>query len=145
MKPFHESLPICGKRVPTYVTRNFFFADNNSKWESYVKNQSLAWKNEVKQWLSNKQYPILIVGYENLQRNTHKELKKMLDFLGRPYTEDDILCAVKSSEDFHRKHTKKDVHPYSPELQKFVRNEIEQVDAALLIHNISLYLNKSLQ
>ena len=104
-----------------------------------MKTKSVVWKNVVKKWLNCKLYPILIVGYENLQKNTSKELKKMLDFLGHPYTDDDILCAVKSSGDFHRKHAKKNIHPYSPELQKFVLNEIKQVDAALLTHNISLY------
>ena len=123
----------------SYKVFFFIIIDNNSKWVSYVKTKSVAWKKEVKEWLNSKQYPILIVGYENLQRNTSKELKKILDFLGHPYTDDDILCAVKSSEDFHRKHVKKNVHPYSPELQKFVLNEIKQVNAALLTHNISLY------
>lgn len=64
----------------------------------------------------------------------------MLDFLEYPYSEDDVLCAVKNSgETFHRKHTRKEVHPYSTELQNFVLNEIKQVDTALLKQNISLY------
>ena len=92
------------------------------------------------QWLNYKTVPVLIVGYENLHSNTYSELKRMLDFLGYLYSEDDLLCAVKSSgETFHRSHTRKDLHPYSPELQKFVLNEIKQVNAALLKHGISLY------
>ena len=105
-----------------------------------MKAQSQAWKSEVMQWLNYRQYPILFIGYENLRRDTFNEMKKILDFLGHPYSKDDILCAVKnSSESFHRKHTRKDLHPYSPELQKFVLNEIKQVDVGLLKHNISLY------
>ena len=104
-----------------------------------MKQGSIAWKNEVKLWLTSKEFPILIVGYENLRKNTYAELKRMLDFLKHPYSENDILCAIKgSSEVFHRKHTRKDLHPYSPALQKFVLNQIKLIDAALLKHNISL-------
>ena len=81
-----------------------------------------------------------IVGYENLKKDTYTELKKMLDFLGYPYSEGDVLCAVKSSsETFHRNHTKKELHPFSLQVKKFVLNEIQQVNAALLKHNISLH------
>ena len=92
------------------------------------------------QWLNYKQVPVHIVGYSNLKKNTYTELKKMLDFLGYSYTEDDLLCTIKSSgETFHRNHTRKNLQPFSPELEKFVLNEIKQVDAGLLKHNISLY------
>ena len=64
----------------------------------------------------------------------------MLNFIGYPYSEGDLLCAVKSSEAFHRNHTKK-IHqnPYSQSLQGFVLDQIKDIDADLLKHNISLY------
>ena len=83
---------------------------------------------------------MLIVECENLMSNTYAELKRMLDFIGYPYSEDDILCTVKSTgEGFHRKHTKKHYNPFSPKLQEFVLNKIKEIDASLLKHNISLY------
>lgn len=88
-------------------------------------------------WLSVAQFPVLVVGYENLKNNTYAELKRMLDFVEYPYSEDNVLCAVKSSEAFHRKH-KKDLHVYSPELQQMVINYIKTVNEMLLKHNISL-------
>ena len=92
------------------------------------------------QWLNYKQFPVLIVGYENLKKDTYTELKRMLDFIGHPYFEEDVLCTIKnSSEAFHRNHTRRNVRIYSQELQQFVLNEIKQVDATLLKHNISLY------
>ena len=71
----------------------------------------------------------------------YTELKRILDFIGYPYSEDDLLCAVKSSgEGFHRSHTKKySINPYSPELQEFVLNQIKTLNAKLLEHNISFY------
>ena len=68
--------------------------------------------------------------------NTYAELKRMLDFIGYPYSENDILCTVKSSgEGFHRKHTKKHYNPFSPKLQEFVLDKIKEIDASLLKHN----------
>ena len=79
------------------------------------------------------------MGYENLMKDTYTELKKMLDFIGYPYSEGDIFCAVQNSgETFHRSHIKKDVHPYSLELQKFILKRIKGISPDLLKHNISL-------
>ena len=74
-------------------------------------------------------------------KDKYTELKRMLDFTEYPYSEDDLLCTIKSSgEGFHRNHSKKHlVNPYSPELQEFVLNQIKTVDAKLLEHGISLY------
>ena len=74
-------------------------------------------------------------------KDRYTELKRMLDFIGYPYSEDDLLCTVKSSgESFHRNHTKKYfVNPYSSELQEFVLNQIKKIDANLQEHNISLH------
>ena len=91
-------------------------------------------------WLSFSQVPVLIVGYENMKKDSYTEIKKMLDFIGFPYTENEILCAVKSSgETFHRNHTRKYGHPYSQELQNYVLDVIREVDTRLLKHNISYH------
>ena len=74
-------------------------------------------------------------------KDRYTELKRMLNFIEYPYSEDDLLCTVKSSgEGFHRNHTKKYlINPYSPELQEFVLSQIKKIDANLQEHNISLY------
>jgi len=74
-------------------------------------------------------------------KDTYTELKRILDFIGYSYSENDVLCTIKNSDrGFHRNHTSKQhVNPYSPELQEFVLNEIKDIDASLLKHNISLY------
>lgn len=125
------------------VAVNYFmtcFLANDSGWEPKVKRASNKWKRIVRQWLNVKDFPVLIVGYENLINNTYVELKRMLDFVGHPYTEESVFCTIKKSgEVFHRNHTKKQENPYSPELQKFVLDQIKEIDASLLEHNISLY------
>ena len=109
-------------------------------WKSRIKSQSRLWRSHVKKWLRFNSYPVLVVGYENLVKDTYTELKRMLDFIGYPYSEGDISCAVQNaSETFHRSHTKKDVHPFPPELQDFILKKIKGVNPCLLKHNISLY------
>ena len=102
--------------------------------------RSDRWANYVKGWLNVKEIPVLVVGYENLVKDTYTELKRMLNFIGYPYSEDDVLCSVKSSgESFHRNHKKRLINPYSPELQEYVLGQIKTIDARLLEHDISLY------
>ena len=82
----------------------------------------------------------MIVGYENLMKDTYTELKRMLDFIEYPYTDEGVKCTIqKSHEDFHRQHTKKHSNPYSPNLQKYVLSRIKEVNDDLLKHNISIY------
>ena len=130
----------CNNCVCCYVLADYFaLLENNPAWESWVKKESDKWKNQVKQWLDYKKVPVLIAGYDNLMNDTYSELKKMLDFIGHPYTEDDIKCAVNSpAEAFHRNHTKKHPNLYPPDLQKYVLRSIKEIDADLLKHNISI-------
>ena len=114
------------------------FVVNNSAWNRLVKQKFQGWKAHVTQWVMVTKTPVLIVGFENLKNDTYTELKRMLDFLGYPYSEDSILCAFKSSsENFHRKHAK-DSHTFSPELQQSMINDMQEINANLLKHNISL-------
>ena len=91
-------------------------------------------------WLNYKEVPVLIVGYENLVKDTYSELKRMLDFIGYPYSDEDVKCTIQNSlEAFHRNHTKKHVNPYSPDQQNYVLNKIKKISDDLLKHNISMY------
>jgi len=105
---------------------------------TYSRKQSRGWEISVQEWLIEKNIPVLMIGYENLMKNTSAELKKMLDFLKHPYTEDDVQCAVNNSSLFHRKHTRT-INPYNPTMEKFVLDEIKKVDKRLQKHNIYLY------
>ena len=127
--------------VHCYILANYLsLLVNDSDWESWVKNESDKWKNQVEKWLHYRKVPVLIAGYDNLMNDTYSELKKILDFIEYPYTEDDIECAVNSpAEAFHRHHTKKYPNLYPPDLQNYVLNRIKEIDADLLKHNISIY------
>ena len=92
----------------------------------------------VAKWLNVTRIPVLIVGFENLKNDTYTELKRMLDFLGYPYSKDNVLCAIKSpSDNFHRKHTNNS-QVFSSALRQSIVNDMKQVNANLLKYNISL-------
>ncbi|XP_065913863.1 sialate:O-sulfotransferase 1-like [Dysidea avara] len=112
---------------------------NNSKWDDAVREDSTAWEKHVATWLGHIQRPTLVVQYEELQRNLDGELKRMLGFLERPYTEDDIQCTVHSTVDgFHRKHTKQ-LNPFTASQTQFILNKLHLVDNILKENNISYH------
>ena len=121
------------------LIKHFVFIAYEEDWNSKVEIFSHKWKRRVTLWLNVIEYPVLFIGYENLVKDTYTELKRMLDFIGYPYSEDDIICAIKSSNAFHRNHTKEQSNIYTPEQQELVTNVIKDVRASLLKHNISIY------
>ena len=115
------------------------FVVNNLAWNRLIKQRFQQWKAHITQWLKVTKVPVLVVGFENLKNDTYTELKRMLDFLGYPYSEDNVLCTIKSpSENFHRKHTK-DSHAFSPALRQSMIDNMQEINANLLKHNISLF------
>jgi len=80
---------------------------------------------------------MLVIKYENLKANLFAELRRILDFLGHDYTENDLKCTVQSNtEQFHRKHTT-DVDPYSTLQKKSIYSQIKIANRLLSQFNIS--------
>jgi len=81
----------------------------------------------VEIWLDG-HIPVIVVRYEDLLRDTKTQLRRMLDFLEFPYTEERLDCVINHQvQTFHRKHSH-NFDPFSPALhQKFsqVMNEAE--------------------
>ena len=99
---------------------------------------SKRWRAHVEQFLASAKTPILVVKYENLLTDLHTELKRMMEFMKFPYTEDDLQCTIKSTiEGFHRKHKGNVTDPYTPELRKLVSTQIQLANRILRLYNIS--------
>jgi len=81
---------------------------DNDQWEITVKKSAKKWLQHVKTWLTARGTSTLVIEYNDLKMDRFGQLKRMLDFIGHPYTDDDILCAAKpsSTDSFHRNHTK---------------------------------------
>ena len=87
--------------------------------------------------MGEKKVPTLVVQYERLSTDLYTELKRMVDFLGVPYTENDLQCTVSSSSDtFHRKHHET-TYPYTKKQRELVLQKIQSVNKILQPYNIS--------
>ena len=109
----------------------------SGQWKRTVTEMSNKWSHHVQECLQMQHAPTLVVKYENLKANFINELRKILDFIGYHYTEDDLKCTLQSNtEQFHRKHTT-DVDPYSPIQKKNILSQIEIANGYLSQYNIS--------
>jgi len=109
--------------------------DVHELWQERVKSMKSGWLRHITACL-HKQFnlPMLVVKYENLKSNLYMELKRMLDFLEVPYTDQDIECTVNSNiESFHRKHHNKFSDPYSPKQRKSILDKVKE--ANLILNN----------
>jgi len=107
-------------------------------WDNAVKIYSSIWQAHIKKFLASLKTPTLVVKYENLITDLHTELKRMMEFLKFPYTEDDLQCTINSTiEGFHRKHNKNITDPYTPDLRKFVMAQINLAKNILHQYNIT--------
>ena len=98
---------------------------------------SKGWTSHIQNFLRSPKTPTLVVKYENLLTDLHTELKRMMEFLKIPYTEEDLQCTINSTiEGFHRKHDKVN-DPYTPEQRKLVQAQINLANGVLRHYNIS--------
>ena len=71
--------------------------------------------------------PILVVKYEDLKSNKIAVVKRMLDFLKVPYSEDELQKRLAEDyKDFHRPHTASDFDPFTAEQRITTRNAIQE-------------------
>ena len=96
-----------------YFEMFFTFITTGKAWNTRVRQSSSAWRVHLEKYLRTTKTPTLVVKYENLLTDLHTELKRMMEFLKFPYTEDDLQCTINSTiEGFHRKH-KNVTDPYA--------------------------------
>lgn len=87
-------------------------------------------------WLLHSQgHPVLVVRFEDLKADAVKEMKRMLNFLKVPYSEDEVLKRMtKDVGTFHRKHHEVFEH-FTHQQRDLVLASIRQVIELLRQHN----------
>jgi len=105
----------------------------SGKWQGKIIEMTNGWlKHILTCLLEQSKVPMLVVKYENLKSNLFMEVKRMLDFLEVPYTDQDIECTVKSNiESFHRQHHDKSFYPYTPEQRQSIIDVIKEANEVL--------------
>ena len=120
----------------THVLPFIFLLDK--RWISKALQLSKKWQQHIQQYLGSKISPTLVVKYEDLITDLYTQLKRMMEFMKFPYTEEDLQCTINSSmERFHRKHRKNMSDPYPAKLKNFVKSQIEMANNVLRAYKIS--------
>ena len=66
--------------IPLVVNHQLLFlVGNNEKWNEFVKEKMLLWEDMMKNKLSRQKQPLLIVTYEDMQKNTSREVTVFLN------------------------------------------------------------------
>ena len=113
------------------------YVGTNPEWDKAVQLKADEWRQHIEQWMQSSELPTLVLCYEEMVTDVYKEIKNMLDFIEYPYTEDDIQCTVKSTnEKFHRKHTRS-FDPYTPEQRDYIMKQVASVNHILKQYNIN--------
>ncbi|XP_068167469.1 sialate:O-sulfotransferase 2-like [Antennarius striatus] len=101
-------------------------------WTVYARNNAVSWRSFALNWLKYGKN-VMVIYYEDLQKNLVPQLRKIVKFLGLKVSEDRLLCvAGQTKGDFKRsKKGKLEYNPYTPEMQAHVNEQIRRVDTAL--------------
>ena len=104
------------------------YSADGEPWDSFLHKYMKYWKKRLKYWVITQDiYPVHVLRYEDLQRDTLGEIRKVLDFLNISY--DSSVLAARLMEDyseFHRQHGKERFEPYSLEQKKLLRSVITE-------------------
>ena len=74
----------------------------NPEWSKFVRHKAQFWYEYFTSWFFTG-HPTLLVYYDDLKANTLKEVKRMLDFLNFPYSDEVVASRLAASFDkFHR-------------------------------------------
>jgi len=114
---------------------------SNVQWDRVLRRYLVKWLNHVKDWLGMNNQPILVIQYEKLKKNLDIELKRMLDFIEHPYTEDDIQCTLQSGmSSFHRNHTEQFDH-YTPSQRQFILQKMQTINKILHKYDVDYLIS----
>ncbi len=69
------------KAIARICDKKFCIAASTKKYNQQVRQKLLSWNLHLKSWTEQKDFPVLIIRYEDMLINPHKEFKKILKFL----------------------------------------------------------------
>ena len=109
--------------------------------------QATMWKKTILGWIvNNMDHPVLVVKYEDLVGNTHREIKRILDYIQVPYYTSRLNDVVNQGySKYKRKHLYEFDH-YTALQRLLIKSVMKSTSSVLsdhgLLHiaNISSYL-----
>ena len=104
--------------------------------DAFLTKYSDRYLKTVTVWLDG-HIPVIVVKYEDLLRDTRTQLRRMLNFLEFPYTEERLDCVINHQvQTFHRKHAH-NFDPFSPALHRKISEVMHQAEPLLNKFNVS--------
>lgn len=114
-------------------------AGTNPGWNNTIYTQMEVWETMINHLLINNtvERPVLLVKYEDLQRDSYQEVERMVNFLNVKFLTDDVNKPLEHNgfHAFHRNHTNSFDH-YTMEQKLYVNSVIGRVAKQLRLHNI---------
>ncbi|XP_053297803.1 WSC domain-containing protein 1 [Pleuronectes platessa] len=110
----------------------------SKEWPEFVSSYAPWWASHALSWLKFGQR-LLVVHYEELQRDLLPQLRLITSFLNVTMTEERLLCA-QSNQDGHFKRSvaqKSSFDPFNPDMKQMIDSFIHTVDEALQSRNFS--------
>ena len=94
------------------------------KWDGFLRLYLKEWRERLEHWVINQDtHPVHVLRYEDLQRDTPGEIKKVLDFLHVSY-DLNILKGnlMEDYSEFHRPHKNSSFEHYSLQQKQLLRS-----------------------
>ena len=97
------------------------------KWTSFSEEYLDDWIQRLSNWvLDNHGHPVHVVSYEDLKRDTVREVEKILDFLHFPYTHEEVVERLSVDyTDFQRPHVQINFQHLSSEQIKKLQTTLQ--------------------
>ena len=119
---------------------------NCSEWNDFLHGIGPRWKKTIDKWfldLHSLGHPVMVVRYEDLKRDTIKEVKRMLEFLKFTYDEQSLSkrLAEKASESFHRNHTNNNFEYYTTEQRRYINSLLQETIQLLKQYQVEHLFN----
>lgn len=112
--------------VPYATTIALVYIAETKQWVEFFGQYLDRWKERIINWvLTNKEHPVHVVNYEELQNNTVGEVEKILDFLHFPYNHSDLVERLRVDfTTFRRLHMNDGFQHFLPEQKQQLRETI---------------------
>ena len=121
-----------------YVNNSQLCSLSPAEWPEFVSSYAPWWASHALSWLKFG-HRLLVVHYEELQRDLLPQLHLITSFLNVTMTEERLLCA-QSNQDGHFKRSgaqKSSFDPFNPDMKQMIDSFIHTVDEALQSRNFS--------
>lgn len=99
----------------------------NEEWDAYIHEKLNRWPQQTVNLLVEAKVagrPVYILKFENLKADTVKEMKKVMDFLGFSYTENEVSERLSAGfSKFYRNHTATFSH-FTADQEQYIHNVV---------------------